>query len=264
MKVTMPVTLLALTLTTGFAAGGSDNLIFSDAFEAPPVQEQGRPLSDTGITTCGNATRNNLPCNIASFPGQDGDHGRDANANDGNNNGTASFSFTKLDANGTALSDQTASYTSTPWRCVRDENSGLIWEVKTTNGLNAAQHIYSWYYTDINSMRAENQGNCVDNNNCDTEKYIAAVNTTRLCGLRNWRLPTQKELLSLVNYGSSQAPLLDANFFPNSEQAQIYWSSQYLQTFNHSRFTNFATGGTGDADTSTALSVRAVSAGGQR
>ena len=263
MKVTLLVTFLLLTLTTGFAAGGNGNLIFSDSFEAPPVQEQGRPLGDTGVTTCGNATHNDLPCNITSFPGQDGDYGRDINANDGNNNGTASFSYTKLDSNGVALPNQAASYLSSPWSCVRDETSGLIWEVKTSSGLHAAQHTYSWYHSDASLGMEENGGHCVDNNNCDTEKYIAAVNAARLCGHSNWRLPSQQELLSIINYGSTQAPLLDSNFFPNTGQTQSYWSSQHLPRFNRSRFVNFATGITGNTDTLATLGVRAVSAGGR-
>ena len=71
-------------------------------------------------------------------------HGRDALARAGQlqkvGGGEAGFDFTKLDANGNALP---ASATS--WDCVRDNVTGLIWEVKTTSGLRSWSNTYTWY-----------------------------------------------------------------------------------------------------------------------
>ncbi|MDZ7621733.1 MAG: hypothetical protein U5O69_04740 [Candidatus Competibacteraceae bacterium] len=105
-------------------------------------------LNDTGITWCANDTTNNLACPVTSHPGQDGDHGRDALARAGQlqkvGGGKAGLDFTKLDANGNALPASASS-----WSCVRDNHTGLIWEVKTTSGLRG--HVstrYIWYDPD--------------------------------------------------------------------------------------------------------------------
>jgi len=85
-------------------------------------------LNDTGITTCSNETENNLTCPQTDYPGQDAEYGRDVTHND-DSDGHAGFSFTKIDENG---DDLPASATS--WNCVRDNVTGLIWEVKTDDG----------------------------------------------------------------------------------------------------------------------------------
>ena len=64
---------------------------------------------------------------------QDCSHGRDTTHND-NSDGHAGFSYTKLDSNGKPLPDQTVDYATTPWACVKDNVTGLIWEVKTDDG----------------------------------------------------------------------------------------------------------------------------------
>jgi hypothetical protein len=50
------------------------------------------------------------------------------------------------------------------------------------------------------------------------------VNTAGLCGFSDWRLPTRRELLSLVDFGAAAVPLLDAAYFPDAV-AGIYWTS---------------------------------------
>jgi hypothetical protein len=49
------------------------------------------------------------------------------------------------------------------------------------------------------------------------------VNESRLCGTSAWRLPTRKELLSIVDNGRFD-PAIDENFFPNTARLH-YWSS---------------------------------------
>ena len=96
------------------------------------------PLNDTGITWSGNyASGNNTECIASTTPdgdnvvaAQDCSHGRDATHND-DSDGHAGFSYTKLDSNGVPLANQNADYATTPWACVRDNVTGLIWEVKT-------------------------------------------------------------------------------------------------------------------------------------
>jgi len=75
-------------------------------------------LPDTGQTKCYNDTAE-IAC---PAPGQDF-YGQDAQYS------TNPRSYTKLDAGGNALSDSAAS-----WAMVRDNVTGLIWEMKTDDG----------------------------------------------------------------------------------------------------------------------------------
>ena len=70
---------------------------------------------------------------------QDCSHGRDATHND-DWDGHAGFSFTKLDRNGNPLPAA-----ATSWSCVRDNVTGLTWEVKTNDGgIHDKDNTYWW------------------------------------------------------------------------------------------------------------------------
>ena len=192
-----------------------------------------RALNDTGLTVCADASSSGKACaQTAAFPGQDAQFGRDATNND-NTDGDAGFSFTKLDAGGVPLADQTAPFTVAPWDCVRDEVTGLEWEVKTDNGgLRDKDWTYSWFNsTGVNDGGSEgtaNGGVCVDTSNCDTEKYVSAVNAVGMCGRNDWRLATREELQSIVDISQfNSAPRYDIDFFPNPPPSlsQAHWTS---------------------------------------
>ena len=183
-------------------------------------------LNDTGITWCADETINFLPCPVASHPGQDGDHGRDALARDGQlqkvGGGAAGFDFTKLDANGNALPAS-----ASVWDCVRDNHTGLIWEVKTTDGgLRDQYNTYTWYNPDptTNGGNAgiQNGGNCTGSA-CDTHSFVQAVNQQGLCGTSDWRMPTRRELMSIVHSGRVR-PAIDTDYFPNTPSI-LFWPS---------------------------------------
>ena len=141
------------------------------------------------------------------------------------------------------------------WACTKDNRTGLIWEVKTTDfGLRDVGWGYSWYkpsgdnggdvgYTDINVVFGA--PNCSTKDNCNTDAFTNAVNTKGLCGKKDWRMPTKEELMKLVvcsdgkydtdgsctNYEST--PTINSTYFPNTV-SDWYWSSSpgaYVSSF---------------------------------
>jgi hypothetical protein len=191
----------------------------------PPATGFGK-LNDTGITTCADNSSNGLTCPASGFEGQDAEHGRDALAAAGKlqkiGAGNAGFDFTKLDDAGNPLSES-----ATDWSCVRDNHTGLIWEVKTDDGgLRDKNNRYSWYNTDQNTNGGDagkqNGGVCTGTS-CDTAGYVEAVNAQGLCDAGDWRMPTPFELLGIVHNGQDR-PSIDTDFFPNTITTD-YWSS---------------------------------------
>ena len=215
---TFTVTLSNVSAAATLGTAGATATITNDDVAPAPLAAV---LNDTGVTTCSNGVNNGLACNSAAvgtdaFPGQDAEHGR------------GGFSFTKLDANGVPLADQSVAFNVTPWHCVLDNVTGLTWEVKTDDGgLRDKDWTLTWFAStglnDGGDPGTENGGVCVDTQNCDTEKYRRAVNTAALCGRSDWRLPRRSELLSIVHYGAGSAPFIDTASIPQSLNAG-YWS----------------------------------------
>ena len=133
-------------------------------------------------------------------------------------------SYTKLDDSGNALSDSAAS-----WSMVKDNVTGLIWEVKTNkNGVknysdpHDADNTYSWY--DRNPASSGGYAGTPEKGK-DTEAFINALNAAQFGGSSDWRLPTLQELNSIVNYEvSSPGPTIISTYFPNT-QSSFYWTS---------------------------------------
>ncbi|MEK8032956.1 DUF1566 domain-containing protein [Ideonella sp. DXS29W] len=176
---------------------------------APSMAATGKSmLNDTGVTQCvvWDAVQSNYVFTDAcAGTGQDGEFGRDAQLR-ANGNGHAGFVFEKIGAAGEVLPRSAAQ-----WSCVRDKVTGAMWEVKTADGS-----------LRDGTRRFTNQGN---GRSDDASGYVAAVNATGLCGATDWRLPTYRELHSLVDYSVAPGrPMLDEAWFPNSA-ADYHWSS---------------------------------------
>jgi len=254
----------------------------------PSAHAQTRPLNDTGQTSCYDATNaavavTQTNCGDgAARPRQDARYGRDAQAAAGTLSkigaGAAGFDFTKIANNGSTLpASATLGGNPTDWACTKDNVTGLIWEVKTTSGLRSGAHLYSWYSTDgtanggnVGAVGSDTCGGTLAaapyNNRCNTQNFVAAVNAVGLCGASDWRLPTRKEVLSIMHSGRVN-PALDGDYFPNTIASGPWGWFQWTSTnFSFgSGFTALAadvsSGATSSADKVIYLVVRLVRGG---
>ncbi len=222
-------------------------LLLALSLAAAPLHAVG--LNDTGQDTCYNNTAADGvaasdPASIArdagSHPRQDCRYGRDAAAAAGQltktGAGAKGFDFTKIANNGTTLAAAAALGSAAgDWACTRDNVTGLTWEVKTDdNGLRDKDWTYTWY----NTTATENGGNAgstgsntcnatLPSSLCNTQAFVTAVNTAALCTYTDWRLPTRRELLTLVHAGTSN-PSIDPTYFPNTNASGFWSGSSYV------------------------------------
>ncbi|MDQ1336157.1 MAG: hypothetical protein QG552_3107 [Thermodesulfobacteriota bacterium] len=169
---------------------------------------------DTGATQCYDDAGNVIPCPSSGerFYGQDGNYGINPP------------SYAKLDSSGNALA-----VSATSWSMVRDNVTGLIWEVKRNkDGVKHhddprdADNTYTWY--DPNPVT--NGGDPgTPGDGTDTKDFLDALNSARFGGFNDWRLPTIEELAYLVDYSIPYpGPTINTTYFPNTVSS-YYWSS---------------------------------------
>jgi len=221
------------------------------------------PLNDTGQTLCYDSAGTVISC--ASAGTDDGRYGRDAANAAGQLSkagaGSAGFDFSKIANDGSVLpASATLGSNPSDWACTRDNVTGLLWEVKTSSGLRSSTHTYSWYSVDATtnggnpgSLGANSCGSTLSSyaNQCNTANYVVAVNAIApaLCGYSDWRLPSLRELQSLVDFSvpaTGGAPTIDANYFSNTDAsgyyttASNYWSptASWVLTFSSGKFGN--------------------------
>lgn len=232
-------------------------------------------LNDTGQTRCLNTAGTALEAcstantgNASTRPGQDGRFGRDpAAANAGasgltkpaGSGGSGGFAFTPLDVSGNPIAlTGTPPVPSASPRCIWDRVTNLIWEVKTDDGgLQDKDWTFRWGATTGGT-------GCLGGTNCNTTNYIAALNGASVCpvtGAGVWRLPTRRELLSIVDHNRS-SPSIDTAYFPYTVSG-YYWSSDsYTPYPAYAWGVVFSNGDTSLADNQTvSVSVRLVRSG---
>jgi len=107
-------------------------------------------------------------------------------------------SYTKLGYGGVELPDN-----ATDWVMVRDNVTGLIWEVKTDDGTVHDRDVkYTWHAMST---------------------FYASLNADNFGGFATWRMPTIKEL-SFITDKDSYNPAIDTAYFHKTVGSE-YWSS---------------------------------------
>lgn len=164
----------------------------------------------------------------------DGKRGRDLDSRcdplsgqavNSNLDGVLGARYIKLDNRGEPLPRQDLSYKQMPFACVADALSGLVWETKVQHkdgesSLHDDKSLFA--YDDIQSNNAFN-GSCYDpqsgtlasdRNRCNLKRQISQVNQSKLCGLSNWRAPSQQEFYGIMTLTRDNPIALDTRYFP--------------------------------------------------
>lgn len=113
--------------------------------------------------------------------------------------------------------------------CVKDNNTGLIWEGKEASGTRAGGNVYT-NFDNPNAAQKFNGSSYVYPTQAEidaasnTVGYMNYVNSISLCGYTDWRLPTADELQGIVDY-SVPAPnaMVQSAWFPNASKNST-WS----------------------------------------
>ncbi len=184
-----------------------------------------RPLNDTGMTRCVDPYKTYGALKAVSVPcrgtAQDGEFGRDVTRRKPSD-GAAGFSFTRVCGSGEAAGQGACSQHPAlgpgrnDWACTQDQVTGLLWEVKTSDG---GPRDAGTGYTNLRP------GDLGYGSPTDAAGYVAAMNTEAMCGSRRWRVPQIDELQSIVDFGLAWSFIagIDPDFFPNS--ITNFWSS---------------------------------------
>src|SRR5699024_4451923 len=118
-------------------------------------------------------------------------------------------------------------YSGQPWACLRDNWTGLVWEVPQPArgvGLFDSSYLYSWYNPDSDTNGGDPgkpKGGVLK---LDTHHFVEKVNAVELCGFSDWRLPTAAELRNLVNIGAPGSPVQTLQAIPTLQPAG-YWTA---------------------------------------
>ena len=148
--------------------------------------------------------------------------------------------YSKISNSGTIVPDTSKlGVGKNDWACTKDNKTGLIWEVKTTDGGN---HDMNKSYTNI--LLTEKNDIIKYNDSTNTEGLVKLANSESLCGATNWRLPKLDELMTLIvcsdgEYNSLNdythsyyicannllvtRPVINTMYFPNTK-SNFFWA----------------------------------------
>lgn len=213
------------------------------------VQAQALPVPDSGQIECfndgaltGMVGPGNPDPQPTSHRGQDCVYGRSAADRFGllskvGASAAPGRDYSKIAHNGSVL-PATAALGNGPgdWACTRDNDTGLIWEIKVDapGHLRHVGHSYTWYDPDpaINAGLPGSTAGTQCNGTlpqCHTTAYRDAVNALPggLCGATDWRLPDIRELDSLQLQGRTPGAsgYIDEVYFPVTNNT-AYWTGR--------------------------------------
>jgi len=187
-------------------------------------------INPTGVQNCYDDLQQIIECNSAGYPATDQDGSR-----------PQAFDFVKLNESGDIMSSTASNPT-----CIFDRNTNLVWQVKTDS------YIYYWLNR-VDSINGGDEGfegpdvsstfadTCGGFTPCNTDHYADVLNSQRdgnnnpagLCNIKTWRLPKLRELISIMDFESSNdVALIDENYFQVSinnitegTKSAFYWTS---------------------------------------
>ena len=149
--------------------------------------------------------------------------------------------------------------------CVKDNLTGLVWEGKTASGSRLGTSTYinvdsttspqlpsfaGAGYVNPTQVQIDAPTNSIG--------YKNSVNTSALCGFTDWRLPTQNELLGIVDTSQASGPKINSTWFPNTRPI-FYWSSSpYVNSANLAGVVDFYDGRVNSVERSDSNAVRLV------
>jgi hypothetical protein len=216
----------------------SSNLTLGRNLAGVVLRYYPEPLNDTGVSGCATSSNgapsNHDSCPAKGYPAQDGEIGRDAAsfaktlAKAGS--GIFGYDFTALGGDGKPTFEQNLTgtgYATQPWSCLRDNWTGLTWEVPTpvvNAGLYDTSYRYTWYDPDGKSNGGAPGKQKGGYYKFDTHQFVARVNAAKLCGHSDWRLPSAAELRNLLNIGAPGTPNGPLPAIPTLE-SNGYWSA---------------------------------------
>lgn len=123
-------------------------------------------------------------------------------------------------------------YTYASSECVKDKRTGLLWEIKTADG---GLRDYQKTFTHFDSTTAAQKSDGTKATQAELDAadnaatYVKQVNHSRLCGFDDWRLPTARELHSIVNYGLKDIAIDTTVFINPPGLDDEYWTSSSYQ-----------------------------------
>jgi hypothetical protein len=128
-----------------------------------------------------------------------------------------------------------------PWSCVKDRQSGLIWEVKSPNenlqfSLNSFNFDLEARLKNGSCARDDGAQDWVEYDRCSVGDLIQQLNKVKLCGRVSWRVPTVNELKTIMVEESDpgQRRILPT-LFPRVVYGP-YWTSTKAIQLGENRF----------------------------
>jgi hypothetical protein len=120
------------------------------------------------------------------------------------------------------------------WACTFDDTSGLLWEVKSSDGgMRDVSKLYT-HFDDATLLQKWNGSVFIRPTKADIEAeansvaFVQAVAASLLCGSSEWRMPSKDELQGLLDPISLNE--IDPTFFPNTA-SDYFWSASPSESY---------------------------------